>query len=206
MMSKDLKLVMGVDEVGRGPLAGPVTVGVFIAPSLRAPQLLKILGGKIKDSKKLLPKRRYTIYRILKTLKKERKVDFHITHISNRVIDKRGITEAIRRGIKIVIKKSEIKRNNLGKLKIVLDGLLKAPKEFKNQRTIIKGDEKNIFIAIASIVAKVRRDRLMKSLHRKYPKYKLDVHRGYGTAMHRKLIKKYGLSRIHRKSFCNKIF
>jgi len=164
-MSKDLKLIMGVDEVGRGPLAGPVTVAVFVAPPKAARQLLKIIGGKIRDSKKLSPKIRLSVYRKLLILRKEKQIDFYLSHISSLVIDKRGITEAVRRGISKSIKKSRIKNN---KTSIKLDGLLKAPREFKNQETIIKGDEKNIFIALASIVAKVRRDGLMKGLHKKY--------------------------------------
>ena len=85
---------------------------------------------------------------------------------------------------------------------IRLDGLLKAPKEFKNQKTIIKGDEKDVFIACASIVAKVSRDNLMCKLALKYPQYNFETHKGYGTLLHRHLIKKLGLSEIHRKSFC----
>jgi ribonuclease HII len=90
-------------------------------------------------------------------------------------------------------------------LEIRLDGLLKAPPKFKNQKTIIKGDEKDVFIACASIVAKVSRDRLMCQLAKKYPKYSLEIHKGYGTLLHRNLIKKHGLSPLHRKSFCKNL-
>ena len=86
-----------------------------------------------------------------------------------------------------------------------LDGLLKAPSEFKNQKTIIKGDEKDVWIACASIVAKVSRDRLMTRLARKYPYYNFEIHKGYGTTLHRKLIQKLGLSNLHRTSFAKNL-
>ena len=86
-----------------------------------------------------------------------------------------------------------------------MDGGLKAPIEFKKQKTIIKGDEKEKIIAWASILAKVSRDALMCRLAKKYPKYGFEIHKGYGTLKHRKMIKKYGLSNVHRKSFCRSI-
>lgn len=90
--------------------------------------------------------------------------------------------------------------------KIRLDGSLKAPAEYENQKTIIKGDEKDVFIACASIVAKVSRDALMVRLAKKYSKYKFEIHKGYGTLLHRSLIKKHGLSPLHRRSFCGNIY
>lgn len=198
-----MDFIIGVDEAGRGPLAGPVSVGVFKAPKNLKNKLIKILGGKIKDSKKLSPNQRYTIYRTLFELRKEKRVDFVVSHISNKVIDKIGISKAVQVGINKGLEKLEIKNY---KLKIVLDGLLKAPAEFENQKTIIKGDEKDIFIACASIVAKVERDQLMTKLAKKYPDYGFEIHKGYGTENHRNLIKTYGLSPIHRKSFCKIVF
>jgi ribonuclease HII len=88
---------------------------------------------------------------------------------------------------------------------ILLDGGLKAPVIYKNQRTIIKGDEKERSIAFASIVAKVTRDALMCRLAKKYPKYLFEIHKGYGTKKHRELIKHNGLSVEHRKTFCKNI-
>lgn len=197
-----MNFIIGIDEVGRGPLAGPVSVGVFMAPKNLNKKLIKILGGKIKDSKKLSPSERYTIYRTLLELKKNKIVNFFVSHISNKIIDKIGISKAIQRGIDKGLEKLEIKNY---KLKIVLDGLLKAPQEFKNQKTIIKGDEKNIFIACASIVAKVERDALMTKLAKKYPNYGFEIHKGYGTAKHTTLIKKLGLSILHRATFCKNL-
>lgn len=193
-----MKLVVGVDEAGRGPLAGPITLSVFSAPRNLKKKLIKILGGKIKDSKQLSPARRYTIYRILLNLRKTGIIIFFVSHVSNKIIDNRGITYATKLGIKRCFKKLDIK--NFG-LRVLFDGSLKAPLEFKNQKTIIGGDSKDVFIACASIVAKVRRDRFMRRLAKKYPRYSFEIHKGYGTALHYKLIEKYGLSKIHRKSF-----
>jgi ribonuclease HII len=192
-----MKWIIGIDEAGRGPLAGPVTIGAFAAPMNARNKLIKILGGKIKDSKQLSPNERYTIYRKLYGLKKRGMLDFKITHISNKIIDRRGINEAVQRGIRKVLSDCQGRA-----LTVRLDGLLKAPKHYKNQKTIIKGDEKDIFIACASIVAKVRRDRLMRCFAKKYPNYGFEIHKGYGTLLHRKLIKKHGLCHLHRVSFC----
>jgi len=205
-----MDFIIGIDEAGRGPLAGPVSVGVFMAPKNLNKKLIKILGGKIKDSKKLSLKRREEIYKEFLKLRKETRlnkveqVSFSVTHISNKIIDKIGISKAVQKGISKSLHNlhpSYDRKNSV----IRLDGLLKAPKEFKNQKTIIKGDEKNVFIACASIVAKVERDRLMTKLAKKYPKYKFEIHKGYGTKKHRNLIKIHGLSPIHRRTFCHNL-
>lgn len=201
--------IVGIDEAGRGPLAGPVTVGAFCADEKTSRWILKnIFNGKLRDSKKLSEKKREDIYKKLIGLKKEGKVDFAYAHISNKVIDKRGISEAIRIGIaKCLTKLDHTFRMEEGDPlpSIRLDGLLKAPKEYKNQKTIIRGDEKDVFIACASIVAKVKRDRLMCKLAKKYSKYGFDTHKGYGTTAHRQRILKFGISSLHRISYCKNI-
>ena len=197
-----MKLIIGVDEAGRGPLAGPISVGAFGAEKKMEKWLLKnIFNNKLRDSKKLSPKKREEIYKKFCKLKKENKISFSVSHISNKIIDKRGLTYAINLGIKKSLNISEFFGSEIS---VRLDGLLKAPKEFKNQKTIIKGDEKDVFIACASIVAKVSRDRLMCRLAKKFPQYSFEIHKGYGTALHYKLIKKYGISPLHRKSFLKK--
>ena len=214
-MSKKIRLIVGIDEVGRGPLAGPVSVGVFMADRETGDWILKnIFENKLRDSKKLSAKRREEIYKKLCELKKEKsstklkdsRVYFSVISISNKVIDKKGINFAIKIGID---KSLNTKHKSNDRFKCVfneirLDGLLKAPEKYKNQKTIVKGDEKDVFIACASIVAKVSRDRLMCRLAKKYPKYHLEIHKGYGTLLHRNLIKKFGLSPLHRKTFCKK--
>lgn len=198
-----MKYIIGVDEVGRGPLAGPITLAALWAPQNFRSKLIKTLGGKIKDSKQFSPARRCVIYRALLRLKKEGKIFFSASHVSNEVIDKRGISYATKLAIKRVL--VNIKRSASNNDTIRLDGSLKAPEEFKNQKTITGGDGKNIFIACASIVAKVRRDRLMCRLAKKFPNYEFQTHKGYGTALHYKCLKKFGLSEIHRRLFLTRL-
>lgn len=178
------KYVIGIDEAGRGPLAGPVAIGAM-ACSLNS-KFLK----NIKDSKKLSAKQREEWYKILK-----KNFECHCVFISHKTIDKINIHMATLLGVEKVLKK--FKKNP--KL-VLLDGSLHAPKEYK-QKTIIKGDEKISLISAASIIAKVSRDKKMAGLHKKYPEYHFDKHKGYGTKLHYKKIKKHGLSVIHRKSF-----
>ena len=198
------RIVIGVDEAGRGPLAGPLTLSALVAPIKLRSKLIKILGGKIKDSKQFSKKRRKEIYREFLKLRKEGKIFFTAYHIPNKIIDGKGISYATKLGIKRCLKNLEIKNylkiKNL-KLKILLDGSLKAPPEYKNQRTVIGGDGKDIFIACASVISKVRRDRLMCRLAKKYPHYGLEIHKGYGTKLHYSLLRKHGISEIHRRSF-----
>lgn len=210
----NIKYVVGIDEAGRGPLAGPVSVGVFGAEQKMEKWLLQnIFQNKLRDSKKLSPKKREEIYKKFVALRKKTlrlhsgQVFFAVSHVSNKIIDKIGISKAIQIGINKSLKNyttsQKIEGNPLPEIR--LDGLLKAPEKFKNQKTIIKGDEKDVFIACASIVAKVSRDRLMCRLALKYPLYAFEVHKGYGTKLHYSLIQKYGISEIHRKSFYLKI-
>lgn len=209
-----MKLIIGIDEAGRGPLAGPVTVGIFGAEEKIGKWLLKnIFNSKLRDSKKLSEKKREEIYKKFLELKKDHKINFSVSHVSNKIIDKIGISKAIQNGINKSLKKinltpnpsPRIRRGEKEKIYIRLDGLLKAPKEFKNQKTIIKGDEKDVFIACASIVAKVSRDKLMCRLAQKYPNYGFEIHKGYGTRLHMEYIKRLGFSDIHRKTFCKGI-
>jgi len=195
-----MKYVIGIDEVGRGPLAGPVTVCAVLCEKklyikLGRDRYLPPLG---KDSKKLSSIQRQTYFTYLNHIG----LPYVVLHTSNKEIDKIGIAKCIRKSIEKGIGKivnGKIENKNI---KIMLDGGLKAPQEFKNQKTIIKGDEKERIIAWASILAKVSRDRLMTRLHKKYPRYGLDVHKGYGTRMHRQMIAQHGLSAVHRISFC----
>ncbi|MEK7635086.1 MAG: ribonuclease HII [Patescibacteria group bacterium] len=221
-----IKYIVGIDEAGRGPLAGPVSVGVFGAEKGMEKWLLKnIFDNKLRDSKKLSPKKREEIYKKLLILKKQSKINFSVSHISNKIIDEKGISYAIKLGVRKSLSPKVLKCTDIfllensscsaqsasqgisksfgSEISVRLDGSLKAPEEFKNQKTIIKGDEKDVFIACASIVAKVERDRLMCRLGSKYPLYKLQIHKGYGTALHRKLLRKHGLSFIHRNTFIN---
>ncbi|MFA6297226.1 MAG: ribonuclease HII, partial [Candidatus Paceibacterota bacterium] len=194
----------GIDEAGRGPLAGPVSVAVFGWSKRPFDH-----GGlkdfpKGKDSKKMSEKEREKWMGIFEEEKRKGNVFFEQAFSSALVIDKKGIVFAINSAMrKCLVKLEKVGLNKDST--ILLDGALRAPSEFSFQKTIIKGDEKERVIACASIVAKVRRDAFMIKISEKYSEYGLDVHKGYGTLKHQKAIQKHGLSNIHRKSFCKSI-
>lgn len=197
-MTKNVKFIIGIDEVGRGPLAGPVAVCAFKMPI----DFNSRVFGKIKDSKKLTSQKREEIFDKLNIIKKEGVVDYFVCYESAMRIDKIGLSKAIKNCLE----------KSLSKLKVIpeecfvlLDGGLKAPQIYKSQKTIIKGDEKERAIAFASIIAKVSRDFLMCKLAKKYPKYSFEIHKGYGTKKHRESIKENGLCLEHRKSFCKRL-
>ncbi len=203
---KYYKYIVGIDEVGRGPLAGPVAVG---AVKLEKEWIkLKEKEGWFKglrDSKKLSPKAREEWVVKIKQAQKEGWLDFSVAFVSSRVIDKKGLSYAIRTALAQALRILE----DLSKgspwireeVNVLLDGGLHAPVHYKNQTTIIKGDEKEVSIALASIVAKVARDKKMVALAKKFPRYGFEQHKGYGTRAHYEAIKKHGITPYHRKSF-----
>lgn len=197
-------IIVGVDEAGRGPLAGPITAAVAaLMPNYQLSTLNSKLLKGIKDSKKLSFRQREKWIRRLKP--ELRLVTIHAS-VGPRTIDRIGITRAAKLAVGRCLKKFEEKCfRQAPSYKILLDGSLYAPRTYQNQKTIIKGDEKVPLIAAASIVAKVARDKKMVRLSKKYPKYRIDIHKGYGTSLHCRLIKKHGLSKIHRKSFCTRL-
>ena len=191
-------ITIGIDEVGRGPIAGPVAVGAFafLTPSAR-----KLFPG-VKESKQLSEAKREEWFAKIQEIKKLGHIDFAVSFQSEKVVDKKGISFAIRKCLKDALEELKINPN---KAKVLLDGGLKAPIEYSNQKTIIKGDVKEKVIALASICAKVSRDRKMRKLAKKYPEYGFDIHKGYGTRFHYQAIKKYGKLPIHRNSFLKNI-
>ena len=187
-----IKYVVGIDEAGRGPLAGPVSVAAFFAEAVGGG--MEIGKVKYKDSKKFNEKNRDKVYEKLEK-------NFAVSLVSHEHIDKFGITHAIAKGIDDVLGELAIKFGvNHENSFVILDGSLKAPECYK-QKTITKGDEKVEVIANASIFAKVTRDKFMLELHEKYPEYEFAKHKGYGTKLHYERIKQHGLSKVHRKSF-----
>jgi len=201
-----IKYTIGIDEVGRGPVAGPVAVGALMVAEERMKEVIGMFEN-FKDSKKLSPKKRNEWFENIKRAKKEGLLDYKIIFVDNKEIDKKGIVPSIQACINKSLKqlqKSWLPSNQLSDILILLDGGLKAPEEFINQKTIIKGDEKELVIALASIVAKVTRDSLMCKFAKEYSEYGLEKHKGYGTKAHMEAIKKYGLSKIHRKTFLKK--
>ena len=126
-------------------------------------------------------------------------MNYFVSYESAKRIDQIGISQAIKNCLQSSLKKMKIKSEEC---LVLLDGGLKAPENYRNQKTIIKGDEKERAIAFASIAAKVSRDALMCRLAKKYSKYGFEIHKGYGTRKHCDAIRKYGLSREHRRCFC----
>lgn len=184
--------IFGIDEAGRGPLAGPVAVAVF---GLRRDFRLKGFP-KNRDSKKMTEIEREKWFAIFVEEKKKGNVSFEVRFSSAASIDRKGIVPAINDAMRRCLLHDGDHHT------LLLDGTLRAPARFLSQKTIIKGDEKETLIACASIVAKVSRDRLMKQLAKNHPSYGFEIHKGYGTEKHRKALKTFGLSPIHRKSFC----
>lgn len=200
--SPHFKYLIGIDEAGRGPLAGPLVVaGVRLrTPATTSNAKFKIKNEKlrnifngIKDSKKLSAKRREEWFKILTG---DPCVKWAVAKISPKVIDKINIAKSANLGAKRVFQKLSGGKSCYA----LLDGSLYLPKHI-NYKTIIKGDEKIPIISAASIIAKVTRDRIMARLHKKYPLYGFDAHKGYGTKFHYGAIKKLGLLNIHRRSF-----
>src|SRR5680860_401096 len=194
-----IKYIIGIDEVGRGPLAGPVAIGMMVIEIEKYQDLLKQeIFQPGKDSKKLTPKKRAEYFFKINELKEQQVLNYGVFFESNNIIDKFGIVGAIN----MAIKKGLL---SLGdepeKVQILLDGWLKAPAEYLNQKSIIKGDESELVISLASIVAKVIRDNKMEALAEDFVNYDLKNNKGYGTAKHIAGLRLYGPCKLHRRSF-----
>jgi ribonuclease HII len=190
--------IIGIDEVGRGPLAGPVTVCACAIPSDF--DLSKF--SNIKDSKKLSAAKRDEWFAAITGMRDRGELDFAFTSVSSDEIDAIGIAVAIQKALDTSLAQIV---DSLGispeSVEVMLDGSLHAPKKFARQQTIIKGDEKIPVISAASIVAKVMRDCHMDEMAIAYPDYGFEKHRGYGTSAHCLAIRKLGPTPIHRRSF-----
>lgn len=184
-LKSGFKIIAGMDEAGRGPLAGPVAVAIAIMPLEQD----KIIEG-VNDSKKLTEKKRDALYeQIINTA-----ISYHIEFVDENTIDTINILNATKLGMIKCIKEIGVSPV------IVLIDAVKLDADVPT-KSIIKGDALSYSIACASILAKVSRDRLMLELDKKYPQYNLKKHKGYGTKEHIENLKKYGPSPIHRKSF-----
>lgn len=186
---KGYKMVVGIDESGRGPLAAPV-----VAAAVRLAEDCPPLLG-LKDSKKLTPKKRKEIYEMLK---ENPNIEWGIGRASEKVIDKINILEATKLAMKRAVRNLERKCSHTDFL--IIDGNFGINLEIP-QKSIIKADEKVVSCTAAGIIAKVTRDRMMLKYHKKYPKYAFDRHKGYPTKLHRQIIKQCGFCKIHRRSF-----
>ena len=186
-------VIIGVDEVGRGSLAGPVVVGAVFIKKFK-------FKNRIDDSKKLTPAQREKAF-----FEIARQSVFDIGIMNEEAVDNINVSKAAALAVDVAVTRllSRLKspKPTFKNTFLLLDGRLRSslPYRFKE---IIGGDSLSLSIAAASIVAKVLRDRMMVLYHRIYPVYDFAAHKGYGTKRHRENIKKYGLSPLHRKTFC----
>jgi len=215
-MTKSKTYLIGIDEVGRGPLAGPVTVAAVLLTANLKTYNFKNSKTPLRDSKKLSPKQRKIWFDFIK----KQKIPYAVANVFPKTIDKINISKAANlAATRALIKVDKLISYKLVSFKkpihanVFLDGglYLKNPKpKLKNLnptnlQTIIRGDEKIPAISLASIIAKVRRDKYMEKMHKKFPQYNFKKHKGYGTEIHYKLLKKNGASKIHRKSFLSSL-
>lgn len=210
LWKKGKKFVAGLDEAGRGPLAGPVIAAASVLVNFRKFNFRKLV---VDDSKKLTPIRREKAY---KDLINSENVKWAIGKASEKIIDKINILEATKLAMqravinlekKLQKKSKKQKHNNFDGRRnrytidlLILDGNFGINLPIP-QKSIIKADEKIFTCQASSIIAKVHRDRIMEKYHQKYPQYEFNRHKGYPTKYHKKMLKKYGPCKIHRKTF-----
>ncbi len=187
LYKKGYKTICGVDEAGRGPLCGPVVAAAVI---LKQDDMIE----GVNDSKKISPKKREELYDVI--MEKALAVGVGIKGVD--VIENVNILNATKLAMKEAIQNLKIKPEY-----VLIDGNQMIDIDIKEQ-TVVSGDAKSESIAAASIIAKVTRDRMLIEYDKKYPEYGFKNHKGYGTKAHIEAIKKYGLTPIHRKSFCTK--
>ncbi len=219
---KKKRVVVGLDEAGRGPLAGPVVAAAvavireqfFINSNKKSKRfsekdfLKKYNLFNVKDSKKLSEKKREEFYKILISLPE---IEWGIGKVSERVIDRINILEATKKAMEKAVANLEKKLKAKSPLShgrgkevmvdfLIIDGNFKLDLDI-SQKSIIKADESVFSCVVAGIIAKVERDKMMRKYHKKYPEYGFGKHKGYGTKTHYQALKKYGPCPIHRRSF-----
>ena len=183
------RVVCGIDEAGRGPLAGPVCAAAVVLPEGVVPE-------GVNDSKKLSEKKREALFDIICA----QALDYSIAFASEKEIDEINILQATFLAMRRAVEGLTVVRPDIA----LIDGN-KEPGLPIAQRTVVKGDARSASIAAASILAKVSRDRLMLEMAERYPEYQFEKHKGYGTKLHYEMIEKYGVSDIHRRSFLKKV-
>ena len=191
LYSRGYRIIAGIDEAGRGALAGPLSIGMVIYPVSVYTETPESVTGSIADSKKLSSKKREEALSVIK----RHSLSLASVFISHAVIDGTNINIATEKGIHKLLAKSEIKPDI-----IIMDGNFKFKFDIPFI-SVIKGDNRSISIASASIVAKVLRDELMDKLHLKYPDYGFSRNKGYGTRDHMASLADKGFSLVHRKSY-----
>lgn len=183
--NKEIQYVCGIDEAGRGPLAGPVVVASVIMPK-------ESMVEGVNDSKKVSEKKREELYEKII----EEAITYGVGIIDEKVIDEINILEATKKGLTTSLQELKVKPNL-----ILVDALNKIDTLGIPYKSIIKGDALCYSISCASIIAKVTRDRIMRQWDEIYPMYGFEKHKGYGTLAHIQAIKEHGICQIHRKSF-----
>lgn len=183
------KIVCGIDEAGRGPLAGPVCAAAVILPDGC------IIEG-VNDSKKLTEKKREALFDVIK----EKALAYSIATADEKEIDEINILQATYLAMNRAFNGLDIKPDMA-----LVDGN-RDPKLGVSTQTVVKGDSLSMSIACASILAKVTRDRFMLEMAEKYPQYRFEKHKGYGTKLHYEMLDEYGASEIHRMSFLKKYY
>ncbi len=195
-----MKGVIGIDEVGRGPLAGPVTVcALYLADPIQAK--VDYFQNSIRDSKKLTINRRINIFQTIRKNKKNTSIVFAVSSRPAVHVDKHGINKSIHACIISCLKKLEKQGISINSIQINLDGGLKIQREDLKQASYVKGDENYVEIALASVMAKVSRDNYMKRLSKSHKEYGFENNVGYGTLEHRNAIKANGITKYHRISY-----
>jgi len=186
------KIICGLDEAGRGALAGPIVIAGVVLPSgFRFQRVFP--NGVVRDSKELFKQQREALFQIIKKYA----LQIIIEVISPKEITKRGINWANTEGFRRIINKIEAHQ-------YLVDGRWKLPdlgEKSSRTKCVIKGDKKIPAVLAAGIVAKVKRDEIMQKLHLEYPQYHWNTNTGHGTKAHLEAIKKYGICRYHRKEF-----
>lgn len=188
-LAKGYKSVCGVDEAGRGPLAGPVCAAAVILPE-------GVIIDGVNDSKKLSEKKRESLFDVIR----EQALSYSIAYATVDEIEEINILNATMLAMRRAIDGLDIKADYA-----MIDGN-RLPQLDIDAECIVKGDAKSMSIACASILAKVSRDRLLYKYAEEYPMYGFDKHKGYGTKVHREAILKYGPCPYHRKSFLKKLY
>ncbi len=187
--SKDCSVICGVDEAGRGPLAGPVyAAAVILSPDT-------VIEG-LNDSKKLTEKKREALFPVIQ----EKALAYGIGFATEREIDEINILNATFLAMRRAVEQLPIVPQLL-----LIDGNQKPKTGICEEVPVVKGDAKSMSIAAASVLAKVSRDRFMSELAKEYPQYAFEQHKGYGTKLHYERIAEYGIAPIHRKTFLKKI-
>ena len=190
LYSNNIKYICGIDEAGRGPLAGPVVVGAVILPEY------SFIEG-VNDSKKISEKKREKLYDIIT----QEAIAYSVGIVDQKTIDEINILNATKLGVKLALEGLKQKPEL-----IMIDALNNLDTLEIPYISVVKGDAKNYCIAVASIIAKVTRDRMMKEWDEVYPIYGFAKHKGYGTAEHIRMLKENGPCSLHRKSFIKNFF